>query len=118
VKKRHQLAITYLRKRQRHVTDTSDYDAEEGQGRSYQGKQREQHRKERLLGQYVHIPAQEVTTTAPAAVTSKQTSHPDQSTQMQDEEDDDNNSDEGRKITGRPLYVILVRKYRGQAGRN
>jgi hypothetical protein len=37
---------------------------------------------------------------------------------MQDEEDDDNNSDEGRKITGRPLYVILVRKYRGQAGRN
>jgi hypothetical protein len=33
--KRLQLAITYLGKRQRHVTDTSDYDAEEGQGRSY-----------------------------------------------------------------------------------
>jgi hypothetical protein len=37
---------------------------------------------------------------------------------MQDGEDDDEDSDEGRKITGRPLYVILVRKYRGQAGRN
>jgi hypothetical protein len=59
-----------------------------------------------------------VTTTNPAAVTSKQTGHPDRSTQMQDGEDDDDNSDEGRKITGRPLYVILVRKYRGQAERN
>jgi hypothetical protein len=37
VKKRHQLAITYLGKRQRHVTDASDYDPEEGQGRSYPG---------------------------------------------------------------------------------
>jgi hypothetical protein len=35
VKKRHQLAITYLGKR--HVTDMSDYDAKEGQGRSYRG---------------------------------------------------------------------------------
>jgi hypothetical protein len=35
VKKRHQLAITYLGKRQRHVTDTSDYDAKEGKGQSY-----------------------------------------------------------------------------------
>jgi hypothetical protein len=35
---------------------------------------------------------------------------------MQDGEDDDDDSDEGRKITGR--HVILVRKYRGQAGRN
>jgi hypothetical protein len=37
---------------------------------------------------------------------------------MQDGEDDDDDSDEGRKMTGRPLYVILVIKYRGQAGRN
>jgi hypothetical protein len=37
---------------------------------------------------------------------------------MQDGEDDDDNSDEGRKITRRPLYVILVRKYIGQAARN
>jgi hypothetical protein len=37
VKKHHELAITYLGKRQRHVTDTSDYNAEEGQGRSYRG---------------------------------------------------------------------------------
>jgi hypothetical protein len=37
---------------------------------------------------------------------------------MQYGEDDDDDSDEGRNITGRPLYVILVRKYRGQAGRN
>jgi hypothetical protein len=37
VKKRHQLAITYLGKRQRHMTDASDYDAEEGQGRSNRG---------------------------------------------------------------------------------
>jgi hypothetical protein len=35
VKKHHQLAITYLGKRQRQLTDASDYDAEEGQGRSY-----------------------------------------------------------------------------------
>jgi hypothetical protein len=59
-----------------------------------------------------------VTTTIPATVTSEQTSHPDRFTQMQDEEDKDNDSDEGRKITGRPLYLILVRKYGGQAGRN
>jgi hypothetical protein len=59
-----------------------------------------------------------VTTTTPAAANSEQTGHPDRSTQMQDGEDDDDDSDEGRKITGRPLYVILVRKYRGQAGRN
>jgi hypothetical protein len=59
-----------------------------------------------------------LTTTTPSAVTFKQTGHPDRSTQMQDGEDDDEDSDEGRKITGRPLYVILVRKYRGQAGRN
>jgi hypothetical protein len=59
-----------------------------------------------------------VTTTTPAAVTSEQTGHPDWSTQMQDEEDDDDDSDEDRKITGMPLYVILVRKCRGQAGRN
>jgi hypothetical protein len=58
-----------------------------------------------------------VTTTTPAAVTSEQTGHRDRSTQMQDEEDDVD-SDESRKITGSPLYVILVRKYRGQAGRN
>jgi hypothetical protein len=70
------------------------------------------------LGQYVHIPAQEVTSTTPAAVNSEQTGHPDRSTQMQDGEDDNDNSDEGRKITGRPLYVILVRKHRGQVGRN
>jgi hypothetical protein len=37
VKKRHQLAITYLEKRQRHGTDGSDYDAKEGQGQSYWG---------------------------------------------------------------------------------
>jgi hypothetical protein len=37
VKKRHQLAITYLGKRQRHVTDASEYNAEEGQGRSFWG---------------------------------------------------------------------------------
>jgi hypothetical protein len=59
-----------------------------------------------------------VTTTTPAAVTSEQTGHPNRSTQMQDGLDDDDDLDEGRKITGRPLYVILVRKYRGQAGRN
>jgi hypothetical protein len=59
-----------------------------------------------------------LTTTTPAAVTSEQTGHPDRSTQMQDGEDDNEDSDEVRKITGRPLYVILVRKYRGQAGRN
>jgi hypothetical protein len=35
---------------------------------------------------------------------------------MQNGEDDDDDLDEGRKITRRPLYVILVRKYRGQAG--
>jgi hypothetical protein len=34
VKKRHQLAITYLGKRQRHVTDASNYDSEEGRVRS------------------------------------------------------------------------------------
>jgi hypothetical protein len=37
---------------------------------------------------------------------------------MLDGEDNEDDSDEGRKITGRPLYVSLVRKYRGQAGRN
>jgi hypothetical protein len=37
VKKRHQLAITYLGKRQRHLTDASEYYAEEGQGRSFRG---------------------------------------------------------------------------------
>jgi hypothetical protein len=37
---------------------------------------------------------------------------------MQDGEDDNDDSDEGRNITGSSLYVILVRKYRGQAGRN
>jgi hypothetical protein len=58
-----------------------------------------------------------LTTTTPAAVNSEQTVHPDRSTQMQDGEDADDDWDEGRKITGRPLYVILVRKYRGQAGR-
>jgi hypothetical protein len=74
--------------------------------------------KERLRGQYVHIPAQEVTTTTPAGINFEQTGHPNRSTQMQDGEDDDNNSDEGRKLTEKPLYVILVRKCRGQAGRN
>jgi hypothetical protein len=56
-----------------------------------------------------------VTTTTPDAVNSEQTGHSDRSTQMQDGEDDDDDSDEGRKITGRPLYVIPVRKYIGQA---
>jgi hypothetical protein len=37
VKKRRQLAITYLGKRQWHVTDTSEHDAEEGQRRPYRG---------------------------------------------------------------------------------
>jgi hypothetical protein len=59
-----------------------------------------------------------VTTTTPAAVNSEQTGDLDRSTQIQDGEDNHDDSDEGRKITGRPLYVILVGKYRGQAGRN
>jgi hypothetical protein len=59
-----------------------------------------------------------VTTTTPAAVNSEQTGHPDRFTQIQDGEDDDDNTDEGRKTTSRPLYVTLVRKYKGQAGRN
>jgi hypothetical protein len=59
-----------------------------------------------------------VTTTTPAAVNSEQTGHSNRSTQMQDGEDNNDDLDEGRKITGRPLYVILVRKYRSQVGRN
>jgi hypothetical protein len=59
------------------------------------GRQRTQRRKARLHVQWVHLPAQEVTTIPPAAVNSEQTGHLDRSTQMQDGEDDDNDLDEG-----------------------
>jgi hypothetical protein len=96
VKKRYQLTITYLGERKRHGTDSSDYEVEEGRGRSYGKSMGTRHRKEQHRRQRAQLNHKKVTITPDDVVDDfESTGQSGRFTYTQEEEDDDNNSNEG-----------------------